>query len=44
MIYLLILCPAKIKLDTTTWVYWTNRFGTLAVDFGADGLVSVVRD
>ena len=32
------------SLDSTTWVYWTNRFGTLAVDFGADGLVSGVRD
>lgn len=32
------------SLDSTTWVYWTNRFGTLAVDFGSDGLVSVVRD
>ena len=30
--------------EVITWIYWTNRFGTLAVYFGADGLVSVVRD
>lgn len=32
------------SLDATTWIYWTNRFGTVAVDFDADGLVSAVRD
>jgi len=31
-------------LEATTWIYWTNRFGTFAVDFGPDGLVSVMRD
>lgn len=31
-------------LNATSWVYWTNRFGTIAVDFDASGKVSGVRD
>lgn len=31
-------------LDSTTWVYWTNRFGTVAIDFGSDGKVVSVTD
>lgn len=39
--------PAAHKtpsLDSTTWVYWTNRFGTLAVDFDSNGKVENIRD
>lgn len=32
------------SLDSTSWIYWTNRFGTIAVDFDAQGLVSGMRD
>lgn len=32
------------SLDATTWIYWTNRFGTIAVDFDAAGKVKAVRD
>jgi hypothetical protein len=32
------------SLDAASWVYWTNRFGTIAVDFDASGTVSGVRD
>jgi hypothetical protein len=31
-------------LDAGTWVYWTNRFGTIAVEFGPDGKVVKVVD
>jgi hypothetical protein len=32
------------SLDAGTWVYWTNRFGTLAVEFDAKGNVTKVTD
>ena len=32
------------SLESSTWIYWTNRFGTLAVEFGANGKVSSVLD
>lgn len=32
------------SLDAQTWIYWTNRFGTIAVNFGADGKVASVRN
>ena len=38
--------PAAHKtpsLTAATFVYWTNRFATLAVDFDADGKVTAVR-
>lgn len=31
------------SLDSKTWVYWTNRFKTTAVDFNDQGEVSQVR-
>ena len=31
-------------LDASRWIYWQNRFRTLAVDFGADGKVSSITD
>ena len=31
------------SLDSKTWVYWTNRFRTIAVDFDDHGKVSRVR-
>jgi hypothetical protein len=39
--------PAAHKtpsLESPTWIYWTNRFGTLAVDFDSRGKVKAVRD
>jgi len=32
------------SLDSTSWTYWTNRFGTIVVVFDTQGLVSEVRD
>lgn len=32
------------NLDGERWVYWTNRFNTLAVVFGSDGLVSHIEE
>jgi hypothetical protein len=29
--------------DSDSWVYWTNRFGTTAVEFGSNGKVVNVR-
>ncbi len=31
-------------LDASRWIYWQNRFRTLAVDFGADGKVSSITN
>ena len=39
--------PATHKtpsLESPTWIYWTNRFGTLAVDFDDRGKVKAVRE
>jgi outer membrane protein assembly factor BamE (lipoprotein component of BamABCDE complex) len=30
--------------ESPTWIYWTNRFGTLAVEFDKKGIVVAVRD
>ena len=30
--------------DSNRWIYWTNRFGTLAVEFDGKGIVSGVVD
>lgn len=32
------------SLDASTWVYWTNRFGTIAVEFDDDGKVARILD
>lgn len=32
------------SLNSGTWIYWTNRFGTLSVDFNAKGRVTKVTD
>jgi hypothetical protein len=32
------------SLEINTWTYWTNRFGTIAVDFDANGKVVSVTD
>lgn len=32
------------SLDATSWTYWTNRFGTIVVDFDAQGVATGVRD
>lgn len=32
------------SLDATRWIYWQNRFRTLAVDFDADGKVSSITN
>ncbi len=32
------------NLDASRWIYWQNRFRTLAVDFGADGKVSSITN
>lgn len=32
------------SLESTAWVYWTNRFGTVVIDFGSDGNVVKVTD
>jgi hypothetical protein len=34
---------ANPDLNSDTWMYWRNRFGKLAVEFGADGKVSNIR-
>lgn len=31
------------SLESSTWVYWANRFRTVGVDFDANGKVSAVR-
>jgi len=39
--------PAAHKtpsLESPTWIYWTNRYGTLAVDFDGRGKVRAVRE
>lgn len=39
--------PATHKtpsLEAPTWIYWTNRFKTIAVDFDGRGKVKTVRD
>ncbi len=39
--------PASHKtasLESNMWTYWTNKFGTMAVDFDAKGKVTAVRD
>ena len=38
--------PAKHRtpsLEDNTWIYWRNRFRTMAVEFGADGKVTLIR-
>ncbi len=38
--------PAAHKtpsLDAATWIYWTNRYRTLGVDFDGSGKVAAVR-
>ncbi len=30
--------------DSNTWIYWTNRFGTIAVTFDDNGIVSGIKD
>jgi outer membrane protein assembly factor BamE (lipoprotein component of BamABCDE complex) len=32
------------SLEATRWIYWQNRFRTLAVDFGGDGKVSSITN
>ncbi len=32
------------SLEASRWIYWQNRFRTLAVDFGADGKVSSITN
>lgn len=32
------------SLEAARWIYWQNRFRTLAVDFGADGKVSSITN
>lgn len=32
------------SLDSSTWVYWTNRFKTIAVEFDEQGKVKSLRD
>lgn len=34
---------ANMNLETNEWMYWRNRYGKLAVDFGDDGKVSNIR-
>lgn len=34
---------ANPDLASDTWMYWRNRFGKLAVEFGPDGKVSNIR-
>jgi hypothetical protein len=39
--------PATHKtpsLESNTWIYWTNRFGTIAVEFNEQGIVESIRD
>ena len=38
--------PAKHRtpsLDSNTWIYWRNRFRTMAVEFSSDGKVTLIR-
>ena len=38
--------PAAHKtpsLESNTWIYWRNRFRTMAVEFGDDGKVKTIR-
>jgi hypothetical protein len=38
--------PARHRtpsLESDTWIYWRNRFRTLAVEFGQNGKVSLIR-
>jgi hypothetical protein len=30
--------------DSNTWIYWTNRFGTIAVTFDDKGIVTGIKD
>lgn len=32
------------SLESSTWVYWTNRFKTIAVEFDQQGIVKSLRD
>ena len=32
------------SLDSREWIYWTNRFGTYAVQFDGNGRVKSIRD
>jgi len=32
------------SLESSRWIYWQNRFRTLAVDFGTDGKVSSITN
>ncbi len=34
---------ANPSLEGVTWMYWRNKFGKLAVEFGPDGKVSNIR-
>lgn len=34
---------ANPDLNSDTWMYWRNRFGKLAVEFGPDGKVTTIR-
>ena len=34
---------ANPSLESDTWMYWRNRFGRLAVEFGSDGKVINIR-
>ena len=39
--------PATHKtssLESNTWIYWTNRFGTIAVEFNEQGIVESITD
>ncbi len=39
--------PATHKtpsLNGNTWIYWTNRFGTIVVTFNEQGIVESIRD
>jgi hypothetical protein len=31
------------SLDSSTWVYWANRFRTIGVDFNSKGVVGAIR-
>lgn len=38
--------PAKHRtpsLESNTWIYWRNRFRTMAVEFGQNGKVTLIR-
>lgn len=32
------------SVDSPTWVYWTNRFGTVAINFDAQGIVESIKN